>query len=219
MKKCSKCGLEKSLEKFNRSSKAKDGRMSECKSCRNVSKRIYYEKHKAEILAKCKRYAQANVTQVATYKKEWYERNRVRLALRSKEYREANREHIQAEKKAYRERSRDQINARMRARRKANLEQVAAQKRAWYQTPAGRAYETRHSREMRDRYPERYKARSAVQHAIRAGKLKRQPCFHCGAEKAEAHHHKGYAQKFWLDIQWVCSRCHRKLHLDVQRME
>lgn len=30
--------------------------------------------------------------------------------------------------------------------------------------------------------------------------------------RIEAHHFLGYALEHWLDIQWVCLRCHRVLH-------
>jgi hypothetical protein len=51
-----------------------------------------------------------------------------------------------------------------------------------------------------------------VRNSIRSGELKRQPCERCGAEKAEAHHHKGYEQEYWLDVVWLCKGCHVEEH-------
>ncbi len=44
---------------------------------------------------------------------------------------------------------------------------------------------------------------------IRRGKIKRQPCKTCGAEKAQVHHLM-YPNP-WL-IDWLCFRCHRAEH-------
>lgn len=37
-------------------------------------------------------------------------------------------------------------------------------------------------------HPEKFKARYAVNNAVREGRLKKRPCLLCGAEKAQAHH-------------------------------
>lgn len=55
---------------------------------------------------------------------------------------------------------------------------------------------------------EKIKARAAVQHAVRDGKLQRQPCRDCG-EKAHAHH-SNYSKP--LDVIWLCAEHHAQLH-------
>ena len=57
-------------------------------------------------------------------------------------------------------------------------------------------------------YPERNKARIAVNNAVRDGRLMRQPCFICG-EKAEAHH-PDYSRP--LDVVWLCDSHHKQTH-------
>lgn len=47
-------------------------------------------------------------------------------------------------------------------------------------------------------------ARRDVAHAVKSGKLRRQPCEVCG-ERAEAHH-PDYAKP--LDVRWLCRRHH-----------
>ena len=71
----------------------------------------------------------------------------------------------------------------------------------------------------REHEPEKWKARNAVSNAIRDGRLARgTECFFCGsAERIQAHHHD-YSQP--LDVFWLCSTCHGKLHTvngDFQR--
>lgn len=51
-KRCSKCGEEKPLSEYHRSSSSRDGRMSRCKTCRSADTRNYVERRRrAEALA------------------------------------------------------------------------------------------------------------------------------------------------------------------------
>jgi len=63
------------------------------------------------------------------------------------------------------------------------------------------------------KYPQRLnarlKAREITKRAIDAGRLIRQPCRKCGAEKADAHH-TDYSKP--LDVDWLCSPCHKQEH-------
>lgn len=61
------------------------------------------------------------------------------------------------------------------------------------------------------RYPEKAAAHKAVQDAVRAGRLTRQPCEVCGAPKAHAHH-DSYAPEHRLDVRWLCRPHHRAWH-------
>jgi ribosomal protein S27AE len=60
--------------------------------------------------------------------------------------------------------------------------------------------------------PEKWKARNAVNNAIRLGKLERQPCEVCGAPKVQAHH-EDYAKP--LDVRWLCRTHHWQEHSPV----
>lgn len=56
-------------------------------------------------------------------------------------------------------------------------------------------------------------AHLAVTRALRAGTLVRLPCQHPGcrwrsSRPTEAHHHKGYAREYWLDVIWLCRKHH-----------
>jgi alpha-beta hydrolase superfamily lysophospholipase len=58
----------------------------------------------------------------------------------------------------------------------------------------------------------KHEARWAVNRAIAAGRLVRQPCA-CGNQKTQAHHHD-YAKP--LDVRWLCGPCHRKEHAKAE---
>jgi hypothetical protein len=64
-------------------------------------------------------------------------------------------------------------------------------------------------------YPERRKAMTAVNNAVRDGRLKKLPCAFCSASDGlEAHHHD-YSKP--LDVTWLCRGCHRRFHA-LERM-
>jgi hypothetical protein len=74
-----------------------------------------------------------------------------------------------------------------------------------------RRQETVHSHQKRHRSvnPEKYRARTAVGNAIRAGSLVRGPCEVCGNAASEAHH-DDYSRP--LDVRWLCRPHHLEHH-------
>lgn len=56
----------------------------------------------------------------------------------------------------------------------------------------------------------RYVAQSLVVKAKREGRLKVLPCERCGSKKRIHAHHDDYTKP--LDVIWLCSSCHCKLH-------
>jgi hypothetical protein len=52
-------------------------------------------------------------------------------------------------------------------------------------------------------------ARSYAYQYLKRGKLQRQPCQVCGAEKAQMHHHD-YSKP--LEVEWMCRPCHLQHH-------
>ena len=66
-------------------------------------------------------------------------------------------------------------------------------------------------RAQRAKYPEKYKARSAVSNAIRDGKLKKGcECEGCGCSGRIEGHHEDYSKP--LEVVWLCSACHKAVH-------
>jgi hypothetical protein len=104
-----------------------------------------------------------------------------------------------------------------RAWRKANPERVAARKQRWVEEHPEKVGE-RQAR-YRQRHPDKYRARLAVSHAIRDGKLtKPDRCEKCGGEgqpfsdgRHPIHgHHEDYSKP--LEVKWLCRRCHIAVH-------
>lgn len=94
-------------------------------------------------------------------------------------------------------------------RGRANLPHRVAQREAYSQTSEGRAAHARSSRKQRQVRPLQRAARVAVGNALRTGRLIRQPCEVCGAERAQAHH-DDYSKP--LDVRWLCTTHHAEWH-------
>jgi hypothetical protein len=61
-------------------------------------------------------------------------------------------------------------------------------------------------------YKSKLRVRRAVREAIKTGQLiKPKKCEQCDKEKPLEAHHKDY--KYPLDVQWVCRKCHQKIHI------
>lgn len=66
----------------------------------------------------------------------------------------------------------------------------------------------------RGKNPTHWRARRAVREAILNGTLVRPAaCSACGtAGPVQGHHWRGYEPSAWLNVQWLCNRCHRAEH-------
>lgn len=62
-------------------------------------------------------------------------------------------------------------------------------------------------RRWRERNPEKDRARKLTYVAIRNGTLVKEPCFICGEDETEAHHHD---YKKPLEVVWLCKKHHQE---------
>lgn len=82
--------------------------------------------------------------------------------------------------------------------------------RKYRKTEKGKASEKRFAA----RYPNRIKAKWAVNHEIGAGKMQKAFFFKCKRcpEQAQQYHHPSYEPERRLDVIPVCRKCHREIH-------
>lgn len=74
---------------------------------------------------------------------------------------------------------------------------------------------------MRARHRHKYGAHCVLNRAVHAGLVEKLNwCQSCGKEaglkKTEAHH-GSYDRERWLDVVWLCSSCHKHLHVWLRR--
>lgn len=62
---------------------------------------------------------------------------------------------------------------------------------------------------LKDKAPEKYKARYTLKNAVYSGKVKKENCKICGSEKSQAHH-PDYSKP--LEVIWLCVKHHREEH-------
>lgn len=101
----------------------------------------------------------------------------------------------------------------------AKSEQCKAAARKYRRSEQGKKTQNNSSRLCRKAYPAQCKARNAVNHAIRAGKLppiKLLECVYCGEQAEYYHHWAGYEPEHWFDIIPLCRKCDRKAHQKKQ---
>ena len=69
MKKCRKCGVEKSLDEFYKSAGMRDGHRHDCKACNLAAKRQRYLADPAIVKARVKRWQQENPELLNSYRR------------------------------------------------------------------------------------------------------------------------------------------------------
>lgn len=62
-------------------------------------------------------------------------------------------------------------------------------------------------------YPDKYRAHTFVNNAIRDGRLQKVPyCENCSGGYRVQAHHESYNIEDWLKVIWLCGDCHKKRH-------
>lgn len=196
MKRCTKCDIEKPLEKFKQDKRRKDGFGSWCKECMNEGSRAWRKSNPERSSETSRAWRDANREVAAEANRVWRENNRERKAKTDRAWVEANREH----KAEY-----------SRLWRKDNQEHRAEYHREWAKNNS--SVRAKHAARHRDKHPEHIAARAAVNNAVQSGKMipAKDLICECGAQALEYHHHKGYAPEHHFDVVAVCKTCHIEL--------
>jgi hypothetical protein len=118
--------------------------------------------------------------------------------------------HVIAQKKRYYRENRDFVLSRCLEWRLKNKTRKALTTKMWAKRNPDKVRGIQ--KRYQERNPLKVQARSAVAIRWTSDPLFRKPCQNCGKKKSEAHHHKGYQKKHWLDVQWLCRKCHQKTH-------
>lgn len=100
------------------------------------------------------------------------------------------------------------------ANRDANIERARARDRERAKLPHRRKKITENTKRYRQENPQRYKCNTAVNNALRDGRLHKLPCWVCGSENVEAHHPDYDAP---LSVVWLCAEHHKEIHLKHPR--
>ena len=94
-------------------------------------------------------------------------------------------------------------------RKRANLPHRVAAREQYAQTPNGMERASAAKRRYIERNPLKRRAHNLVEHALRDGRLIRNPCEVCGDQATQAHH-DDYSRP--LDVRWLCTTHHAEWH-------
>ena len=145
---CSKCGLGKSFEDFNKSSKAKDGKKTSCRECQRIEGASYRINNAKKESDRHALYHKENKNKINEYAKQYRINNAEKEQLRHKKYREQNYEKCIASSKKWsianpdkkREhaltsyyRHHEEKKAQARQYKQDNLDKVHAATKLWKQ--------------------------------------------------------------------------------------
>lgn len=183
MKTCTGCGCTKPLIDFPPDKVNRDGRKGKCRACVLQRQRELRAEHPEK-------------------ERAWVS---------------ANKGRVLASKRAYRERNADVLRVKNRLRqRDRRTTEEGAQRARDIASAYGRAHRrelTERNRQKRAEDPTRFQAREAVNRAVSTGRLvKPTKCSECGKDAPTQGHHVSYERNKWLDVIWLCARCHRKAH-------
>lgn len=65
---------------------------------------------------------------------------------------------------------------------------------------------------MREKYPEKWRARALLRYAVKIGTIIKTPCIICGNIKTEGHH-EDYSKP--LEVIWFCVKHHKQYHRKI----
>lgn len=132
----------------------------------------------------------------AAYREKHKEEISANDKIRNKKYREENKE-----KEQRRQRRWNALNRAKHSERCRRWEQNNKEKRAEISRKSGKLSKLK--------YPNRNKARKAVEYEVRKGTLIPKPCVICGSLPTEGHHND---YKKPLDVTWMCRKHHKAWH-------
>ena len=81
-----------------------------------------------------------------------------------------------------------------------------------YDRKRGNRQDNQYMAEYREKYPNKYKAHTMVNNAIKSGKLFHEPCEVCNTVDNVHAHHDDYLRP--LNIRWLCAAHHSQWHRD-----
>lgn len=116
------------------------------------------------------------------------------------------------EGKEYYEKNKETIKAKVQERYYKDPQKCLERSAGYYQENKKKLHQD--SLQFRKDHPLMAGAHSAVNNAVRRGKLPKAStlsCANCGLT-ADHYHHWSYEREHWLDVVPLCMKCHHKLH-------
>ena len=169
LKRCTKCGEEKELDKFYKNKTHKDSLSSECKICilkrtiewyknnpekAKINRRNYYKNNPEKAKMQAKKWRENNPKKVKEKNKRYYQKNLEKIKKYKKEWEKNNREKINENHKKYCKNNSDKIKKIQAKYKKNNIEKIRIYNIRWYRNNLKRKKEV--SRKWMENNREKY---------------------------------------------------------------
>ena len=126
---CYKCNENKPLDAFGKNKSKKDGLSTECKLCKKMQDRKYYENYADKVKQSAKQYREANPKKVAQAKVNCYLKNKDKYKKMKNAWRKSNPEKIYEYQKAYKQSNLGKANSWLAEYRASKLQATPS----WYE--------------------------------------------------------------------------------------
>ena len=119
-----------------------------------------------------------------------------------------------AKKDAYEDRISNPEKLKARDRKRNGLPYRVKARKKYAQSTKGKKICNKVKRKWIEKNPLKKAAYRIFKSAIKAGRLKRQPCERCGSTVRVHGHHDDYYKP--LEVRWLCPQCHTNLHREMR---
>jgi len=198
---CNKCGDEKDCSEFHKDKQRKDGRKNECKVCIKARREGITTKECLSSIQHKNKLSSLGLKVCL-------------LCLKEKSISEFGKN--KTKKDGLKIYCKECKNQSTRDYYYKNKDSVSIKNKSYAQTLKGRQVQRNASRKHKANNVEKYKAKDAVNGAIKYKRLvKPSICSICGKDNARIEgHHWSYKRSDWLDVVWCCKQCHCDIHND-----
>lgn len=124
-------------------------------------------------------------------------------------YREENKERMLEYCKRYRESNRELISKRNKDRYRKDKKTFLNRTKKYLKSEKGKSKSKEYRLKNRDKIMARRHLNLAL---IKNNIIKPSNCEMCNKNDRLQGHHHSYSKEYWLDVMWLCLKCHNKIH-------
>lgn len=99
------------------------------------------------------------------------------------------------------------------------LENQKMRESTYRYTAKGKQSRKEASKRAYQKFPEKWNARAKLNYAVKIGYIIKPDICEINDDcngRIEAHHHRGYANDMWAEVQWLCVKHHSELHYKIE---
>jgi catalase len=122
IKYCYKCKENKPVESFGKNKSKKDGLSTECRPCKRIGDKQYYQANADQIKQTVAKYRAENPDKVSQVKHEWYERHQKHVYTKAQSWRKSNLDSYYQSQRKYNSLNKGKRNALLAKYRATKLQ-------------------------------------------------------------------------------------------------